>query len=120
MPRSTGRRPGAARRGRLVICRAARRGLPQRFPGLGDTERGSFGALGDPAVIDYLRRLGVTAVELLPIHAFARDHHLLDQGLTTTGATTRCRTSRRNRPTCPTARSARSVGGPRATPPASR
>ena len=65
-----------------VIYELHVKGFTQRFPGLGDTERGSFGALGDPAVIDYLRRLGVTAVELLPIHAFARDHHLLDQGLT--------------------------------------
>ena len=45
-------------------------------------DRGTFAALGHPASIDYLRRLGITAVELLPIHAFARDRHLLDNGLT--------------------------------------
>jgi len=45
-------------------------------------DRGTFGALGHPASIDYLRNLGITAVELLPIHTFARDRHLLDQGLT--------------------------------------
>ena len=44
-------------------------------------DRGTFGALGAPSTIDYLRRLGVTAVELLPIHAFADDRHLLDSGL---------------------------------------
>ncbi|MGH8572691.1 MAG: glycogen debranching protein GlgX, partial [Gammaproteobacteria bacterium] len=45
-------------------------------------ERGSFGALGHRSTIDYLRRLGVTAVELLPVHAFARDRLLLEKGLT--------------------------------------
>ncbi|MBV8062088.1 MAG: glycogen debranching protein GlgX [Nevskia sp.] len=45
-------------------------------------DRGTFGALGHPASIDHLRRLGVTAVELLPIHAFARDRHLLERQLT--------------------------------------
>jgi isoamylase len=52
--------------------------LNERIP---SRERGTFGALGHPASIDYLRRLGVTAVELLPIHAFARDRALLERGL---------------------------------------
>lgn len=45
-------------------------------------DRGTFGALGHKSTIDYLRRLGVTAVELLPIHAFARDRHLIERNLT--------------------------------------
>jgi glycogen operon protein len=45
-------------------------------------DRGTFGALGHPASIDYLRNLGVTAVELLPIHAFVRDRHLVERKLT--------------------------------------
>ncbi|MDB6060801.1 MAG: glycogen debranching enzyme GlgX [Verrucomicrobiaceae bacterium] len=45
-------------------------------------DRGTFGALGHKTTIDYLRNLGVTAVELLPIHAFARDRHLVDKKLT--------------------------------------
>jgi glycogen operon protein len=44
-------------------------------------DRGTFGALGHRTTIDYLLRLGITAVELLPIHAFARDRHLLDKQL---------------------------------------
>ena len=44
-------------------------------------ERGTFAALGDPHFIDHLRRLGVTAVELLPIHAFVQDRILLQKGL---------------------------------------
>ena len=53
--------------------------LSEAFP---PRERGTFGALGHPGAIDYLRRLGVTAVELLPIHAFARDRNLVENNLT--------------------------------------
>jgi isoamylase len=45
-------------------------------------DRGTFGALGHPAVIDYLKRLGVNAVELLPVHLFARDRRLVERQLT--------------------------------------
>jgi isoamylase len=44
-------------------------------------ERGTFAALAEPKVIDYLRRLGVTAIEIMPIYAFAQDRHLLQKGL---------------------------------------
>ncbi|WP_084544753.1 glycogen debranching protein GlgX [Derxia lacustris] len=44
-------------------------------------ERGSFAALGDPRVIDHLRRLGITAVELMPVHAFVHDRFLVEKGL---------------------------------------
>ncbi|MFL6712872.1 MAG: glycogen debranching protein GlgX [Sulfurifustis sp.] len=43
--------------------------------------RGTFSGLGDGRVVDYLRRLGVTSIELLPIHAFADDGHLAEKGL---------------------------------------
>ena len=43
--------------------------------------RGSYSALGHPSVIDYLVKLGVTAVELMPIHGFADDRFLLERGL---------------------------------------
>jgi glycogen operon protein len=46
-----------------------------------EQHRGTFGALGDPRSIDYLRRLGITAVELLPIQAFVRDRFLLERQL---------------------------------------
>jgi isoamylase len=49
---------------------------------LPEHDRGTFGALGHPASIDYLRRLGVTAVELLPIHAFVSERALVERGLT--------------------------------------
>jgi glycogen operon protein len=44
--------------------------------------RGTYAGLAHPAVIDYLCSLGVTAVELMPIHHFIADRHLLDKGLT--------------------------------------
>jgi isoamylase len=51
--------------------------------------------MAHPAVLDYLRTLGVTAVELLPVHHFVHDGHLLARASATTGATTRSGTSRR-------------------------
>lgn len=65
-----------------VIYEAHLRGLTQLHPGIPERERGTFGALGHPHTIDYLRRLGITAVELLPIHAFVRDRILVENRLT--------------------------------------
>ena len=44
--------------------------------------RGTFSGLGRKEVVDYIRSLGVTSIELLPIHAFVNDRHLLEKGLT--------------------------------------
>jgi len=43
--------------------------------------RGSFRGLAAPGVVDHLRRLGVTSIELLPIHAFCDDRYLVERGL---------------------------------------
>jgi isoamylase len=43
--------------------------------------RGTYRGLAAPAMIDHLRRLGVTTIELLPIHAFVDDRHLVERGL---------------------------------------
>ena len=61
--------------------------------------RGQFRGLSEPAVIDHLKRLGVTTLELLPIHAFIDEMHLIRRAASpTTGATIRsairCRSSR--------------------------
>jgi isoamylase len=64
-----------------VIYEAHLKGLTVLHPGMRPRERGTFAGLADPTVIDYLQRLGVTAVELMPIHAFAQDRHLLQRGL---------------------------------------
>jgi glycogen operon protein len=57
------------------------KGFTRLLQQVGAAERGSYAALGSPAVIDHLRRLGITAVELLPIHAFASEPALLARGL---------------------------------------
>ncbi|MFO1159472.1 MAG: glycogen debranching protein GlgX [Reyranellaceae bacterium] len=64
-----------------IIYEAHLRGLTMLLPNLRPRERGTFWALGEPAVIDHLRRLGITAVELMPVQAFAQDAHLLHKGL---------------------------------------
>ncbi len=58
------------------------RGMTMRHPEVPEPLRGTFAGLGQAAVIDHLVKLGVTAIELLPIHAFVQDRHLLAQGLT--------------------------------------
>jgi isoamylase len=65
-----------------VIYEVHLRGFTRACPDLPEHDRGTFGALGHPRTVDYLRGLGVTAVELLPVHAFARDRLLVDKGLT--------------------------------------
>jgi isoamylase len=64
-----------------VIYEAHVRGISMLRPELRPHERGTFAAVSEPEFIDHLRRLGVTAVEFLPIHAFIQDRYLLQKGL---------------------------------------
>ncbi len=64
-----------------LIYEAHVKGLTETFPGMPEGLRGSYSALSSPALIAHLRRLGVTAIELLPVHAFPDDRHLIDRGL---------------------------------------
>ncbi|TVR83707.1 MAG: glycogen debranching enzyme GlgX [Rhodospirillales bacterium] len=57
------------------------RGFTMRHPEVPEKLRGTFAGLAVPAVVDYLKNLGITAVELLPVHAFLQDRHLVDKGL---------------------------------------
>jgi isoamylase len=57
------------------------KGLTQRHPDVPEAQRGTYAGLAHPAVTSYLTDLGVTAVELLPVHQFVHDERLLDQGL---------------------------------------
>jgi isoamylase len=63
-----------------VILEAHVKGLTQRHPGVDPHHRGSFAGLSSPAVIDHLVTLGITAVELLPIHWFLNDRILAQRG----------------------------------------
>ncbi|NGN66230.1 glycogen debranching protein GlgX [Streptomyces sp. A7024] len=64
-----------------VIYEAHVKGLTMRHPGLPEDLRGTYAALAHPAVIDHLTSLGVTAIELMPVHQFVHDHRLVDAGL---------------------------------------
>jgi isoamylase len=57
------------------------KGLTMRHPAVPEGLRGTYAGLAHPAVIDHLRALGVTAVELMPVHHFVHDHYLADKGL---------------------------------------
>ena len=65
-----------------IIYEAHVKGLTQLRDDVPPAWRGTYRGLTAPAVIDHLRRLGVTTVELLPIHAFIDDRHLIERGLT--------------------------------------
>ena len=65
-----------------VIYEVHVRGFTRRHPEVPEALRGTYAGLASPPVVDYLRRLGVTAVELMPVHAFVTDRILLERGLT--------------------------------------
>ncbi len=64
-----------------VIYEAHVKGLTRLMEEVPAQERGTYAALGHPAVIRHLQRLGVTAIELLPIQAFTQDRFLQEKGL---------------------------------------
>src|ERR1700744_3191229 len=64
-----------------VIYETHVRGLTMEPPVVPDEQRGTYLGLAPPAVIAHLKELGVTAVELMPVHQFVNDSHLADKGL---------------------------------------
>ncbi|GAB3900928.1 hypothetical protein GCM10029964_088980 [Kibdelosporangium lantanae] len=64
-----------------VIYQAHVRGMTISHPGLPPQLRGTYAGLVDPAVVRHLTRLGVTAVNLMPVHAFVSNRELVDRGL---------------------------------------
>ncbi len=67
---------------RTIFYETHVRGFTQRHPKVPENIRGTFAGLAVPEVIAYIKSLGVTSVELLPIHTFINDSHLLEKGLT--------------------------------------
>lgn len=57
------------------------KGFTASHPDIDPSIRGTFKALAHPKVINYLKDLGITAVELMPVHQFVNDKHLVDKGL---------------------------------------
>ncbi len=64
-----------------VIYETHVKGFSIQNPNVPESLRGTYAGLAHPASIDYLKKLGITAVELLPIHAFLDDKGLVDRGL---------------------------------------
>jgi isoamylase len=64
-----------------VIYEAHVKGLTRLHPDVPEDERGTYRGLSHPAIIEHLQRLGVTAIELLPVHQFVTDGHLSERGL---------------------------------------
>ncbi len=66
---------------RTILYETHVRGYTMRHPAVPEELRGTFSGLMEREVTDYIRDLGVTAIEFLPIHAFVDDSYLVDRGL---------------------------------------
>src|ERR1700759_1097904 len=64
-----------------VIYEAHVKGMTQCHPAIPEALRGTYAGLAHPAIVDHLKSLNVTAIELMPVHQFMHDHRLLDLGL---------------------------------------
>jgi isoamylase len=74
-------RPPAIPWAETVVYEAHVRGLTIDHPEVEPALRGTYAALGSPPIVDYLKGLGITAVELLPVHHFVDDAVLIERGL---------------------------------------
>jgi glycogen operon protein len=77
----TGDRPPAVPWHETVLYEAHVRGLTMRHPGVPEELRGTYLGVCAPVVIEHLLALGVTSVELMPVHEFVDDRRLIEQGL---------------------------------------
>jgi isoamylase len=64
-----------------VVYETHVKGFTARHPNVPEELRGTYAGLAHPAAIEHLQRLGVSAVELMPVHQFVSDHHLAENGL---------------------------------------
>lgn len=64
-----------------VIYEAHLRGISMRHPAVPEAMRGTYAGLTNPQLLEHIRSLGVSSVELLPVHAFVNDQHLLEIGM---------------------------------------
>src|SRR6266536_2342591 len=67
---------------KTIIYELHVKGYTKLHPEVPPELRGTYAGLSCPPVIDYLKNLGITAVELMPVHQFVADRHLKDHGLT--------------------------------------
>jgi isoamylase len=64
-----------------IFYEANVRGYTMRHPSIADTDRGTFDGMRNKEVLEYLKALGITSLELMPVHAFIDEHHLAKKGL---------------------------------------
>ncbi len=90
MPRSVVHQPHFDWAGDRLLCRPWHetviyethvKGFTMRHPEIPENIRGTYAGLGHPVAVEHLQKLGVTAVELMPVHYFIHDKHLVDKGL---------------------------------------
>jgi len=74
-------RPPGTPWGQTIVYETHVRGYTKLHPDVPEEFRGTFRGLSEPEVVAHLRKIGVTAVELLPIHTFVNDSYLADKGL---------------------------------------
>ena len=63
-----------------VIYEAHVKGLTQTHPDIPEDIRGTYAAVAHPVMLEHYRRIGITAVELMPVHQFVHDSHLAERG----------------------------------------
>ncbi|HUQ65469.1 MAG TPA: alpha-amylase family glycosyl hydrolase, partial [Flavitalea sp.] len=66
---------------KTIIYEAHVKGFTKTHPGIPEEIRGTYTAIAHPVTIDYLKNLGISAIELMPVHHFINDKTLLDKGL---------------------------------------
>jgi isoamylase len=66
---------------RTIFYEAHVAGFTRLHPAIPQGMRGTFDGLGEKAIVDYIKSLGVTSVEFLPVHSFLDDHQLMERGL---------------------------------------
>ncbi len=74
-------RPPAIPMHETVLYELHVKGMTALHPEVPEEHRGTYAGLGHPSVIEYLQGLGITSVELQPVHQFVHDAHLIDRGL---------------------------------------
>ncbi|HEX8607661.1 MAG TPA: alpha-amylase family glycosyl hydrolase, partial [Pedobacter sp.] len=65
-----------------IIYEAHVKGLTKLHPDIPEEIRGTYSAIAHPVIIDHLKSLGITAIELMPVHQFINDNSLTERGLT--------------------------------------
>jgi isoamylase len=64
-----------------IIYEAHAKGLTMTHPDIPKEQRGTYAAVAHPALLEHYQNLGITAIELMPVHQFIQDHHLQQRGL---------------------------------------